>query len=113
MDEAEATLYRTLDLGEAMRAARDREAEQERLEAARAEQADAEAWRRQAEHEPETEPEPEHEPEPQPESEPEQPAPEHGWTLVITATDEQVAHLIAAMREIGIHGRLKREEEHE
>jgi hypothetical protein len=109
LDEAEAALFRTLDLGEAMRTARDREAEQERLEAARAEQSEVEAWRREAEHEPEPEPEPE----PQPAPEPEQPAPEHGWTLVITATDDQVARLIAAMRELGIHGRLKREEEHE
>ena len=107
LDEAEAALYRTLDLGEAMRTARDREAEQERLEAARAEQAEAEEWRSQPE------PEPAPVPEPEPEPMPEQPAPEHGWTLVITATDDQVAQLIAAMRELGIHGRLKREEEHE
>lgn len=97
-DVAERTFFTTFDLDATISAAYQAQADHERIEALKAEQAEIMQQREEAKHEPEPEQE-------QPSSSDE---PRSATVVIESATLEQLKQLAEAMRNIGLHGTIKR-----
>ena len=125
--EAERVYFSTLDLGRALDAAARRQQEVERIEALKAQQAEArrmeeEAARLRAEMEASKQPELAPQPEPQPATQPviqqqsaqpqqpiQQPEQQSDWVVTIySATKSQIANLADYMRSLGLRGNARR-----
>lgn len=107
-DEGRAALkaeyFSTLDLSASLRAAQEREAQRRRVE---------ELERTRAEREAAAPPEPEAQPEPAPQPPADaQAAPEgdgrREYRFILRLTDEELERFMAALRELGLHGRRER-----
>ncbi len=99
-DVAERTFFTTFDLDAAIRSANQAQADHERIEALKSEQ--AEIMQQREDEEPEQEPEKEQE---QPSSSDE---PRAATVVIEAATMYQLKQLAEAMRNIGLHGTIKR-----